>query len=125
MEEKMVLDFFPHSTLKGSQFYFYCPNMNQKDKISISKLIKDYEGVVSFTINPDTIIIVETETIITSKNFLRMINNFSDIHLAYNNHIEIIKHNNNIKNKAIKVITYKELILELSSFENKSLNFFF
>ena len=38
---------------------------------------------------------------------------------------EIIKHNNNIKNKAIKVITYKELILELSSFENKSLNFFF
>ena len=125
MEEKMVLDFFPHSTLKGSQFYFYCPNMNQKDKISISKLIKDYEGVVSFTINPDTIIIVETETIITSKNFLRMINNFSDIHLAYNNHIEIIKHNNNVKNKAIKVITYKELILELSSFENKSLNFFF
>ena len=93
MEEKMVLDFFPHSTLKGSQFYFYCPNMNQKDKVSISKLIKDYEGVVSFTINPDTIIIVETETIITSKNFLRMINNFSDIHLAYNNHIEIIKHN--------------------------------
>ena len=121
----MVLDFFPHSTLKGSQFYFYCPNMNQKDKVSISRLIKDYEGVVSFTINPDTIIIVETETIITSKNFLRMINNFSDIHLAYNNHIEIIKHNNNVKNKAIKVITYKELILELSSFENKSLNFFF
>ncbi len=48
MEEKMVLDFFPDSTLKGSQFYFYCPNMNQKDKVSISKLIKDYEGVISY-----------------------------------------------------------------------------
>ena len=98
--------------------------MNQKDKISISKLIKDYEGVISFTINSETIIIVETETIITSKNFLKMINNFGEIYLAYNNHIEIIKHNNGIKNNPIKVITYKELILELSSFENKTLNFF-
>jgi hypothetical protein len=43
----MVMDFFPNSTLKGSQFFFYCPNMAQKDKISISKLIKDYEGVIS------------------------------------------------------------------------------
>jgi len=48
MEEKMVMDFFPNSTLKGSQFFFYCPNMAQKDKISISKLIKDYEGVISY-----------------------------------------------------------------------------
>ena len=48
MEEKMVMDFFPKSTLKGSQFFFYCPNMAQKDKISISKLIKDYEGVISY-----------------------------------------------------------------------------
>ena len=48
MEEKMVMNFFPNSTLKGSQFFFYCPNMAQKDKISISKLIKDYEGVISY-----------------------------------------------------------------------------
>ena len=48
MEEKMAMDFFPNSTLKGSQFFFYCPNMAQKDKISISKLIKDYEGVISY-----------------------------------------------------------------------------
>ena len=44
----MVMDFFPNSTLKGCQFFFYCPNMAQKDKISISKLIKDYEGVISY-----------------------------------------------------------------------------
>ena len=48
MEEKMVMNFFLNFTLKGSQFFFYCPNMAQKDKISISKLIKDYEGVISY-----------------------------------------------------------------------------
>lgn len=47
----MALDFFPDSTLKGSQFFFYCPNMAQKDKISISKIIKDYEGVISYIFN--------------------------------------------------------------------------
>lgn len=47
----MVMDFFPKSTLKGSQFFFYCPNMAQKDKISISKIIKDYEGVISYIFN--------------------------------------------------------------------------
>ena len=46
MEENM--DFFPKSTLKGCKFYFYCPNMSQKDKVSISKLIKDYEGVILY-----------------------------------------------------------------------------
>ena len=51
MEEKNALDFFPDSTLKGSQFFFYCPNMAQKDKISISKIIKDYEGVISYIFN--------------------------------------------------------------------------
>ena len=45
MEDNSILEFFPNSTLKGSQFFFYCPNMAQKDKISISKLIKEYEGV--------------------------------------------------------------------------------
>ena len=44
-DKKYILEFFPNSTLKGSQFFFYCPNMAQKDKISISKLIKEYEGV--------------------------------------------------------------------------------
>ena len=47
----MAFDFFPDSTLKGSQFFFYCPNMAQKDKISISKIIKDYEGVISYIFN--------------------------------------------------------------------------
>ena len=55
---------------------------------------------------------------------MKMINNFGNIHLAYNNHVEIINHNSNNKNGIIKVITYKELIIELSSFETKSLNFF-
>jgi hypothetical protein len=45
MDEKNIIEFFPNSTFKGSQFYFYCPNMAQKDKISISKWIKEYEGV--------------------------------------------------------------------------------
>lgn len=45
MEDNSILEFFPNLTLKGSQFFFYCPNMAQKDKISISKLIKEYEGV--------------------------------------------------------------------------------
>ncbi len=45
MEDKTIIEFFPNSTFKGSQFYFYCPNMAQKDKISISELIKEYEGV--------------------------------------------------------------------------------
>ncbi len=45
MEDNSILEFFPNSTLKDLQFFFYCPNMEQKDKISISKLIKEYEGV--------------------------------------------------------------------------------
>ena len=53
-----------------------------------------------------------------------MINNFGNIYLAYNNHIEIINHNNS-KNNEIKIITWKELLLELSSFEAKTLNYFF
>ena len=48
MEQKEITDFFPSATLKGCTFYFYCPNMTQKDKISISKLIHDYEGVILF-----------------------------------------------------------------------------
>lgn len=42
---KPIIDFFNNSTLKGSKFYFYCPNMAQKDKASITNLIKEYDGV--------------------------------------------------------------------------------
>lgn len=79
---------------------------------------------MSFNINSNTIIIVESETIIHSKDFLKIIHNFGNIYLAYNNHVELINHNNS-KNPPIKIITYKELLLELSSFEAKSLNYFF
>jgi hypothetical protein len=45
MDDKPFIEFFFNSTLKGSKFYFYCPNMAQKDKSSITNLIKEYEGV--------------------------------------------------------------------------------
>ena len=66
---------------------------------------------------------METENIINSKDFLKLINNFGNIYLGYNNHIEIIEHGSPKKN-IIKIITYKELLMELSSFEDKTLNYF-
>lgn len=48
MEEKIMIEFFPNSSFEGAQFYFYCPNMAQKDKIAISKLIRQYKGVRNF-----------------------------------------------------------------------------
>ena len=52
-----------------------------------------------------------------------MIKTFGDIYLNYNNHIEKISHGSSKKN-LIKIITYKELLLELSTFKNKSINYF-
>ena len=59
-----------------------------------------------------------------SKDFLKLINNFGNIYLDYNNHIEKINHGSS-KKKIIKVITYKELLLEISSFKDKTINYFF
>ena len=84
MEEKMVLDFFPDSTLKGSQFYFYCPNMNQKDKVSISKLIKDYEGVISYLnkiiFNLNIVNIIHYKPKYNNHSRNRNYNNFQDFY---------------------------------------------
>lgn len=44
--------------------------------------------------------------------------------MDYNNHIELINHGTS-KKSFIKIITYKELLLELSSFEDKTINYFF
>ena len=124
MENKPIIDFFKNSTLKGSKFYFYCPNMKEKEKTLITNLINDYEGIISSRFNKNTIIIVESEEAITSPNFLKMIDNYGDIYFNNNNHIEKIIHNSK-KNKIIKIITFKELILELAAFDNKSINYFF
>ena len=121
---KPIIDFFNNSTLKGSKFYFYCPNMKEKEKTLITNLINDYEGIISSRFNKNTIIIVESEEAITSPNFLKMIDNYGDIYFNNNNHIEKIIHNSK-KNKIIKIITFKELILELAAFDNKSINYFF
>lgn len=74
---------------------------------------------------------METEYIINSKDFIKLINNFGDIYLNYNNHVEKISHKsssssfkNNANKNIIKLITYKELLMEISSFENKTLNYF-
>lgn len=45
MEGKPLIEFFLNCTLKGSKFYFYCPNMALKDKTLIIDLIKEYDGV--------------------------------------------------------------------------------
>ena len=66
---------------------------------------------------------METEHIINSKDFLKLISNFGDIYLNYNNHTERISHGSSKKN-IIKIITYKELLMELSAFENKTINYF-
>jgi hypothetical protein len=123
MEDKPIIEFFYNSTLKGSKFYFYCPNMKEKEKTLITNLIYDYEGKISSRFTKNTIIIVETEEVIKSPNFLKMIDNYGDIYFNNNNHIEIIKHNSK-KNKIIKIITFKELLLELAAFDNKSINYF-
>ena len=124
MEYKPIIEFFNNCTLKGSKFYFYCPNMKQKEKFLITNLINDYEGGISSKVNKNTIIIIETEEVIKSPNFLKMIDNFGDIYFNNNNHIEIIKHNSK-KKKIIKIITFKELLLEVAAFDNKSINYFF
>ena len=66
---------------------------------------------------------METENIINCKDFLKIINNFGDIYLNYNNHIEKISHGSS-KKSIIKIITYKELLMELSAFDNKTINYF-
>ena len=93
MENKPIIDFFTNSTLKGAKFYFYCPNMKEKEKLLITNLIYDYEGLISSRFNKNTIIIVESEEIITSSQFLKLIEKYGDIYFNNNNHIEIIKHN--------------------------------
>ena len=45
MDDKSIIEFFPNFTLKGCQFYFYCPNMARKEKITISNYIREYQGV--------------------------------------------------------------------------------
>jgi hypothetical protein len=45
MDDKTIIEFFPNLTLKGCQFYFYCPNMARKEKMTISNYIKEYQGV--------------------------------------------------------------------------------
>ncbi len=123
MEDKSIIEFFYNSTLKGSKFYFYCPNMKEKDKTLITNLIYDYEGKISFRFTKNIIIIVETEEVLKTPNFLKMIDNYGDIYFNNNNHIEKFKHNSK-KNKIIKIITFKELLLELEAFDNKSINYF-
>lgn len=66
---------------------------------------------------------METENIINCKDFLKLITNFGDIYLNYNNHIEKISHGSS-KKSIIKIITYKELLMELSAFDNKTINYF-
>ena len=124
MENKPIIEFFDNSTLKGSKFYFYCPNMEDKKRKSIEDLIKDYEGKISARFNRNTIIIVESEEVIKSPIFLKIIENYGDIYFNNNNHIEIIKHNSKMK-KIVKIITLEELILELAAFDNKSINYFY
>lgn len=123
MEDKPIIEFFFNSTLKGLKFYFYCPNMKEKEKTLITNLIHDYEGKISARLTKNTIIIVEAEEVIRTPNFLKMIDNYGDIYFNNNNHIEKIKHNSK-KNKVIKIITFKELLLELAAFDNKSINYF-
>ena len=124
MENKPIIEFFNNSSLKGIKFYFFCPNMKEKERTLITNLINDYEGIISSRFNKNTIIIVESEETINSPNFLKMIDNYGDIYFNNNNHIEKINHNSK-KNKIIKIITFKELILELAAFDNKSINYFF
>jgi hypothetical protein len=67
---------------------------------------------------------VEDENIINSPKFLKLIDNYGDIYFKYNNHIEKITHNSKMK-EPIKLITYKELLLDLAAFKNKSINYFY
>lgn len=66
---------------------------------------------------------METENIINTPDFLNLINNYGNIYLDYNNHIEIINHGK-LDGNTIKIITYKELLMELSSFDDNNLNYF-
>ena len=66
---------------------------------------------------------METEHIVHSKDFLKLISSYGDIYLNYNNHIEKVSHGSS-KKSPIKIITYKELLMELSSFESKTINYF-
>ena len=54
---------------------------------------------------------------------MNLISNFGNIYLNYNNHVEIIDHGK-LGGSIIKIITYKELLMELASFENKTINYF-
>ena len=124
MDEKPIIEFFNNSSLKGSKFYFYCPNMKEKEKILITNLIIEYDGTISSRFNKNAIIIVESEEAIKSQNLLKMLENYGDIYFNDNNHIEVIKHNPK-KNKIVKIITFKELLLELAAFDDKSINYFY
>ena len=124
MESKPIIEFFSNSTLKGAFFYYYCPNMKEKDKSLITNLINNYEGKIVSKITKNTIIIVESEESIKSQKFLKLIDNYGDIYFSDNNHIEIIKHNSK-KNKLIKIITFKELLLEVAAFDDKTINYFY
>ena len=66
---------------------------------------------------------MKTEDIIKSKEFLNILKGYGNIYLNYNNHIETIN-NGTINKNIIKIITYKELLIELSTFDNKSINYF-
>jgi hypothetical protein len=124
MENKPIIEFFSNSSLKGSKFYFYCPNMKEKEKLLITNLIYDYGGKLSSRFNKNSIIIVESEEILASTQFLKLIEKYGDIYFNNNNHIEIIRHNSK-NNRKVKIITFKELILEVAAFDNKSINYFF
>ena len=43
--EDNFFEFFPDNSIKGSKFYFYCPNMTNEDKILIINMIKEKGGV--------------------------------------------------------------------------------
>jgi len=45
MIESDSSEIFFDSTLRGTKFYFYCPNMSEDDKILITNLIKESKGV--------------------------------------------------------------------------------
>lgn len=50
MEEDESHELFFTNSLKGSKFYFYCPNMANDDKIAITNLIKENKGVRIYNI---------------------------------------------------------------------------
>ena len=50
MEENKSHELFFTNSLKGSIFYFYCPNMVNDDKMTITNLIKENKGVRIYNI---------------------------------------------------------------------------